>query len=236
MSNHGRLDTEATVDCENSTVASYAVKFPERTSLGMGRSKPKACLEAHLETGPVMEIKLPVAAAGLLRSHDIAVPCDKDEFFAAVRVLEERSAKEVLAAKLDRRDFTELEAKQRLMRDGFLPDIAEEAVSWACGHRFIDDNRYARFYIESKKRAGWGKRRIERELSMRGVDAESIEGYPEAFFDDDSDIERALRLLERKRVPETRPYEKLVRFLVGKGFDYRCASEAVKCRLDRKGS
>ena len=232
MSEHVRLDSEATVEPEGSTVASYAVTLPERTSLGIGRSKPKARLEAHLETGPVMEIKLPVAAARLLRSRDIAVPCDKDEFFAAVRALEVRCAKEVLAAKLDRRDFTRLEAQQRLMRDGFLPDIAEEAVAWACDHRFIDDGRYALFFIESKKRAGWGKRRIERELSARGVEVEGIEGYPEAFFDDDSDAERALKLLERKRVPEVRPYEKLVRFLVGKGFDYRCASEAVKRRLD----
>ncbi len=234
MNSPDYLDAQATVDAETSAVASYRVVLPERTSLGMGRSKPKAKLEVRLESGPVMEIKLPVAVARLLRSHDINVPIDKDDFFDAVRSLEVRSAKEVLAAKLDRRDYTQLEAQQKLVRDGFLPDIAAEAVDWACNHRFIDDDRYARFYIEAKKRAGWGRRRIERELSVRGVDAESIAGYPEDFFDDAADVGRALGLLERKRLPDTRAYEKLVRFLVGKGFDYRCASEAVKLRLEHE--
>ena len=64
--------------------------------------------------------------------------------------------------------------------------------------------------------------------------AENIAGYPEDFFDDAADVGRALGLLERKRLPDTRAYEKLVRFLVGKGFDYRCASEAVKLRLEHE--
>ena len=47
-----------------------------------------------------------------------------------------------------------------------------------------------------------------------------------------ADADRLSALLAKRRVPETRGFEKLVRFLMGKGFSYHIAADAVKARLD----
>ena len=58
-----------------------------------------------------------------------------------------------------------------------------------------------------------------------------IPGYPDDFFSVDDEVERARAVLARKRIPETRAFEKLVKHLMGKGFSYGAASDAVKERL-----
>ncbi len=60
---------------------------------------------------------------------------------------------------------------------------------------------------------------------------DDIPGYPEDYFAVEDDLARASALLAKRRVPETRGSE-LVRFLMGKGFSYHIAADAVKARLD----
>ena len=73
---------------------------------------------------------------------------------------------------------------------------------------------------------------VELELKRRGVDPRALPGYPEAFFSAEDDAERARQLLQRKSVPETRAFEKLVRHLVGKGFSFDVAARAARERID----
>ncbi len=47
----------------------------------------------------------------------------------------------------------------------------------------------------------------------------------------EDDLARASALLAKRRVPETRGFEKLVRFLMGKGFSYHIAADAVKAHV-----
>ena len=61
---------------------------------------------------------------------------------------------------------------------------------------------------------------------------DDIPGYPEDYFAVEDDLARASALLAKRRVPETRAFEKLVRFLMGRGFSYHVAADAVKSRLD----
>lgn len=215
-------------------VVSYEVRFPERTSFGMGQRKPKADLAVKLDTGAVLEIKLPQAAARALNAQDIALPIDKDDFFDQVSRRELAACREQLLAALERRDLTQKEAREKLDRLGFLPEFTEPCVAEAVARRFIDDDRYARSFIDRKKRAGWGQRRIEQELRCRGVSCDGIEGYPDAFFSDDEDLARARALLARKSIPATKPFEKLVRHLMSKGFTYALAAEAVRTRLEEE--
>ena len=70
------------------------------------------------------------------------------------------------------------------------------------------------------------------ELKRRHVVLDDIPGYPEDYFAVEDDLARASALLAKRRVPETRGFEKLVRFLMGKGFSYHIAADAVKARLD----
>ena len=96
----------------------------------------------------------------------------------------------------------------------------------------MDENRFCSYFIEERKRRGWGQRKIEAELKRRHVVLDDIPGYPEDYFAVDDDLARASALLAKRRVPEARAFEKLVRFLMGKGFSYHIAADAVKVRLD----
>ena len=215
-------------------VTAYEVRFPERTSYGMGKRKPKADLSVTLETGAVLCLKFPQAAARVLNAKGIALPQEKDAFFKRLDELEQAACTEQLLAALERRDLSRSEAAQKLDRLGFLPCFSERSLEVACAHRFINDHRYAASFIDRKKRQGWGRHRIERELRQRGVAFEELEGYPEAYFSDEDDLSRAQALLARKSVPAAKPFEKLVRFLMGKGFPYAISAEAARARLDEE--
>ena len=106
------------------------------------------------------------------------------------------------------------------------------AVERATEYRFLDESRFCSYFIEERKRRGWGQRKIETELKRRHVVLDDIPGYPEDYFAVEDDLARASALLAKRRVPETRGFEKLVRFLMGKGFSYHIAADAVKARLD----
>ncbi len=137
-----------------------------------------------------------------------------------------------LTSMVDRRDYSAKEAKEKLLRIGFPPDVVQDVCSRAQDGRLLDDSRFAEAFIRSKACAGWGQRRIERELSRRGIEASSVAGWPDEFFDGASEFDRAWELVSRRSVPAKNPYEKTVRFLVGRGYSYdvakRCAARLLE--------
>ncbi len=166
--------------------------------------------------------------------HEGFEPLDAKELQGRVQALDEEQAWAWLLANLNRRDYSHKEALDRLRAKGFGGDAAKAAVERAEKLRFMDDSRYLDLFTSQKIAKGWGRRRIERALSERGIDASSCEGWAERYFDSDSEWERALVLLERRCIPERNPYEKWVRLLVGRGFDYGIAKEAARETLRRR--
>ena len=132
----------------------------------------------------------------------------------------------------NRRDHATGEVRDKLARYGFHQPAIDFAVERATEYHFLDENRFCSYFIEERKRRGWGQRKIETELKRRHVVLDDIPGYPEDYFAVEDDLARASALLAKRRVPETRGFEKLVRFLMGKGFSYHIAADAVKARLD----
>lgn len=184
-----------------------------------------------MENGRTREIVVPVRAGKLLIQEPIAFPMGEDEAFDAIHALEGRVCFTVLTEMLNRRDYSIDEAKTKLANYGYRDIEIDASVARAIDARFLDDRRYAGNFVEERKRRGWGRRKIEIELKRRGIDPLDIPGYPDAFFSDDEDLERAFALLERKSIPDSRSYEKLVRHLLSKGFSYSVASKAVQRRL-----
>lgn len=209
------------------------VRLPERrcaSSFSSGK-KPMAEVSCILENGRVREIVVPVRVGKLLMQDAIALPLEEEEAFDAIHALEGRVCFTILTEMLNRRDYSIAEAKSKLVCHGFRDIEIDQAVSRAVDARFLDDARFTSCFIDERKRRGWGRRKIEMELKRRGVDPFNLVGYPEDFFSDDDDLERASAILRRKTIPDVRGYEKLVRHLLGKGFSYPTASEAVKLRL-----
>ena len=194
------------------TVTEATVVFPDKKaassfSSGYASKKPCAHIDCELEGGFERSIWIPVRVARLYVKNRPDLPCDWDNFREAVQLIERKCALTMVTEMLSRRDHATGEVRDKLAR-------------------------YGSYFIEERKRRGWGQRKIETELKRRHVVLDDIPGYPEDYFAVEDDLARASALLAKRRVPETRGFEKLVRFLMGKGFSYHIAADAVKARLD----
>lgn len=133
------------------------------------------------------------------------------------------------------RDRSVTEITSRLQRDRFTDRAITEAVerSLRCG--YLDDDRFADGFIRSRLRASKGINGIVRDLKDHGIDAYAIPGFPDNYLEEQgSQLENAIRLLERKppraKNQKQAAYAKLIR----NGFSSSVASSAVKVWIARQ--
>ena len=136
---------------------------------------------------------------------------------------------------VNRRDYAESEIRRKLRDDGYSAHVIDDVVHRAIKGLAVDDKRFADTFIRSKVSAGWGTRRIEHELSLRGIEASDIPGWPYDYLDTDAESDRAYELVSRRRLTGKNDYAKLVRFLVSRGFGMRDATAAAS-RVIRENS
>lgn len=210
------------------------VRLPDRkrTSNSFTAKKPIAEVSCIIENGRTREIVVPVRVGRILKEEGIPLPQDEDAAFDAIHELEARVCFTMLTEILSRRDHSCEEVRTKLASYGFRSQEIEPTIAKAQSLKFLNDMRFAQYFIDERKRRGWGRRKVELELRRRGIDCQDLPGYPEAFFQEEDDRERARALLERKSIPPANAFEKLVRFLMSKGFSYAIAAEAAKSRLE----
>lgn len=97
----------------------------------------------------------------------------------------------------------------------------------SCG--LVDDARYAEVLVRSRLSQGRGAQGIAAELDALGIDASVVPGWPEEFaVDHESEVERALALLDRKPPRAKNGRDAAFRRLVQKGFGASVASTAAR--------
>lgn len=110
------------------------------------------------------------------------------------------------------------------MRRWALPqDACERVLSRLIDERFVDDERFCRFFVRDKIRFDrWGRRKIEQALYRKGVAADISRRVLDAVpASDYVDILRPLLDAKRRSTSAASDYElnaKLMRFAVGRGF------------------
>ncbi|MDP3731930.1 MAG: regulatory protein RecX [Candidatus Omnitrophota bacterium] len=70
---------------------------------------------------------------------------------------------------------SENEIRQRLKKKKFDADIIESTLSFLKDKRFIDDNYFAKAWIESRIKKPLGIRRLKAELSIKGINKAIID-------------------------------------------------------------
>ncbi|MDR1359219.1 MAG: RecX family transcriptional regulator [Coriobacteriales bacterium] len=138
------------------------------------------------------------------------------------------AAMDSLAHLLRKRERSVQEARKRLREKGYEAEAVSCTVSRALACGLLDDERFARGYIKGKLSLGWGRRRIEQELYRFGIATKNIEGYPDAFFADDEQLEAALIASSKHRSRSKNPRQAAYRFLVSKGYSSSIASAALR--------
>lgn len=99
-------------------------------------------------------------------------------------------------------------------------DDINNVVNWCYENRYLDDARFARQFIASRSRKGYGPARIRQELTQKGIDRETAE---EAMRESDIDWIAIAREQAQRKYGDPLPAVfaekvKVQRFLLYRGF------------------
>lgn len=139
---------------------------------------------------------------------------------------------------LARRDMTEKQVREKLVRKGIFPkDVIDEMIQKCVDNNWINDERYAENFLRSKQEYGkLGKNAIRVELMKKGVSTD-ITNDVLSEVDSESERERAVELVKSK-LYSTRNLEKqkrinrLLGLLARKGYSSSIAYDVIREVLD----
>jgi len=134
---------------------------------------------------------------------------------------------------LSRRELSEAQVRQRLARREHSADAIDHAVQRLRDERALDDARVAEAIARTEtgiRRRG--KLRVRLQIERAGIDkAIARKAIDDVFgaLDDDALLEASLnkRLRGRGQIQDDREFQRLVRYLIGQGFE----SDRVSARL-----
>jgi len=90
--------------------------------------------------------------------------------------MEYRKALNKAAAMCSRQERCACDIKKKLLTWELSNEEAEEAVAWLIAEKFVDDQRYARYYVRDKFQFnGWGRIKIRYQLRGKGVSSVIID-------------------------------------------------------------
>ncbi len=132
--------------------------------------------------------------------------------------------------------------RRRLVREGFSEDDVQAAIGRALACGLVDDGRYAEVLVRSRLSQGRGRHGIEAELADVGIGADEAAAIVDEALDDgcgqagreESEIERALVLLDRHPPRSKNLREGAYRRLVQKGYSSSVASSAARQWCERQ--
>jgi regulatory protein len=138
-----------------------------------------------------------------------------------------------LGRALERRGFARADLGRRLVRKGHPRDAVEAALERAAGLGLLDDDAFARNYVETRSARGRGPSRLQRDLMAMGVERSVIDRALAAGWPEDSDRTSVPQALATKRAAQLgdlpRPVKRrrVLAFLARRGFAGRDITELV---------
>jgi regulatory protein len=126
------------------------------------------------------------------------------------------------------------EIETKLREKEFDEAIVRQVIADLIRFGYVNDQEFARLWAQSRVRLrGFGRRRIERELTSKGINREIIKQTCAELFDGDSEFETA-KLTAHKKLstlqsvdPETRR-RRLAGFLERKGFSFEIIGRVLR--------
>ena len=125
-------------------------------------------------------------------------------------------------------DKTEKQIRDKLKLGDYPEDIINNAIEFLKKYGYVDDIRYAKLYISSKQNSKSIKQ-IKLELYKKGVNKENVS---KVLLEMDLSNEEALnklieKIIKKYDLNDKTQYNKMCRFLLGKGFSYGEIQEAL---------
>jgi len=121
------------------------------------------------------------------------------------------------------------ELERKLADRSIPPTIAKESIELARGYGYLDDEALAGQLARGMRERGYGRRRAERSLRVRGIPTELAAVALAEFFDRADEPDDARRALGRRTVGESDgERRRAAAFLVRRGFSSAAAWAAVR--------
>ena len=138
-----------------------------------------------------------------------------------------------LAALCARAEHCQWEMLEKMRRWELSEEAQARVMARLVEERYVDDERYARAFVNDKVRYNkWGRRKVEQALWQKHID----EGVRQRVLDEVDDetylaVLRPLLQQKRKATKAASDYElnqKLVRFALGRGFTYDIIEQCLE--------
>ncbi|MCT3764166.1 RecX family transcriptional regulator [Elizabethkingia anophelis] len=119
------------------------------------------------------------------------------------------------------------------MRDFLLiPEAKDEILLYLIKENYLNEERFTRSYIRGKFYIKhWGKQKIKLQLKMKGISEKLIQNCMDEIYDDD--YIKQIKIFAEKLLPTYKDLNdfqrknKLIRFLVTKGYEYELIIENI---------
>jgi len=169
--------------------------------------------------------------SGLRKGDEISD--DRFSFFIEQNIL--YHIKQRAFSYLARRFHSERELLIKLKQKSYEERLIKLVLNELREKSFIDDQVFANHFIEEKlKKKRWGKNKIRAALFSKGVSASIIDEVLKSFDSEEDQNEAAISLVKKKfenlKKRETdckKLKQKLVAFLLSRGFEYEISVEVV---------
>ena len=151
-------------------------------------------------------------------------------------VLEEtvniRRAYNCAVSLLSRRDHSKAELLRKLKEKGFA-EGSQQAIEKLEQSGYIDDERFCRLYASELMRLkGYGKRRIEQELYLKGVDREIIKGVMDEISFDTDKLSDIIKRKYLAKMNDEKGRQKAFNGLLRLGYSYSEIRDALELLQD----
>lgn len=128
---------------------------------------------------------------------------------------------------LSRRDHSEKELMRKLKEKGYA-EGAEEAISKLKNSGYVDDERFCRLYAtELIRLKGYGRRRVEQELYLKGVSRELISLVLEEISFDTETLSDIIRRKYLSKMKDEKGKQRAINALMRLGYSYREIRDAL---------
>lgn len=144
---------------------------------------------------------------------------------------EEALAKSAALCSISEKCISDIQKK--LLSWGINDEESERIIRRLIQEKYIDENRFARFFVKDKhKFAKWGKGKIAHALKEKGINQENINEALEQIEEEDYSeqldtlLNAKLKSIKYKNAFDAKA--KLIRFGMGRGFEYEAIMNALK--------
>lgn len=133
---------------------------------------------------------------------------------------------------IERSYKTEKELREKLYKKGYDETTVQRVVVFLKEYNFLNDAKYAEMFIKDKQKSS-GKNKLKYELIKKGINEEIIQEYTSKLDTTvESDTAETLaakkyQTIIKRETDKRKIYEKLMRFLVSKGFSWEIAKKAI---------